>query len=197
MRHSFTVMIQFPNFLWLPPDLNYYQVLEFLMGYCLKIYFLISKICIQITPMVSQNTLDWSFYLFFDWDFISRIVLRPSLNRSSDEWIESTIPVAQSICTHYSCYENMGRFVTLSKIWVAKSRVQKNRVIVTQKEKLGDLYIFSICSKSTKKSYSSKYPLMPLFWFNRKCLRAGYVPYSKMVLCNTYIKGTPKLTQVT
>jgi hypothetical protein len=33
----------------------------------------------------------------------------------------------------------MGRFVTLkkikSKIWVAKSRVQKNRVIVIQKEK--------------------------------------------------------------
>ena len=163
MRHSFTVMIQFTNFLWLPPDLNYYQVLEFLMGYCLKIFFLISKICIQITPMVSQNTLDWSFFLFFDWDFISRIVLRPSLNRSSDEWIESTIPVAQSICTHYSCYENMGRFVLL----------------LLKKRSWGTSTSF-LFVQSSQKSYSSKYPLMPLFWFNRKCLRAGYVPILKL-----------------
>ena len=123
-------------------DFNFFQKTnEFLIGCCLKIYFLISKICIQITPMVSQNTLDWSFFLFFDWDFISRIVLRPSLNRSSDEWIESTIPVAQSICTHYSCYENMGRFVTLkkitSKIWVAKSRVQKTGLLLLKKRSWG------------------------------------------------------------
>ena len=25
-------------------------------------------------------------------------------------------PLAQSICTHYFCFENMGRFVTLKKI---------------------------------------------------------------------------------
>ena len=45
--------------------------------------------------------------------------------------------VAQSICTQYSCFENMGRFVTWkkrSKRWVAKTGY-KNRVIVTQKEK--------------------------------------------------------------
>ena len=54
-------------------------------------------------------------------------------------------PIAQSICNHYSCFENMDRFVTLKKrrseIWVAKSRVPKNRVIVIQKEKRpGSLY---------------------------------------------------------
>ena len=47
--------------------------------------------------------------------------------------------LAQSICTHYFCFENMGRFVNLkkirSKIWDAKSRVQKKRVIIIQKEK--------------------------------------------------------------
>jgi hypothetical protein len=47
--------------------------------------------------------------------------------------------VAQSICTHYSCFENMGRFVTLKKpdpkYGPEKSRVQKNRVVVIQKEK--------------------------------------------------------------
>ena len=47
--------------------------------------------------------------------------------------------LAQSICTHYSCFENMGRFVTLkkirSKIWTWKKQVAKNKVIVIQKEK--------------------------------------------------------------
>ena len=47
--------------------------------------------------------------------------------------------VVQSICTHYSCFENMGQFVTLqkirSKIWTWKKQVAKNRVIVIQKEK--------------------------------------------------------------
>ena len=47
--------------------------------------------------------------------------------------------VAHSICTHYSCFENMGWFVTLkkirSKIWTWKKQVAKNRVIVIQKEK--------------------------------------------------------------
>ena len=46
--------------------------------------------------------------------------------------------LAQSICTHYSCFEKMGRFVTLekirSKIWTWKKQVAKNRVIVIQKE---------------------------------------------------------------
>ena len=47
--------------------------------------------------------------------------------------------LAQSICTHYSCFENQGRFVTLKKklgiLLFSKSRVQKTRVIVIQKEK--------------------------------------------------------------
>ena len=44
----------------------------------------------------------------------------------------------QSICTHYSCFENMGRFVTLKKNWVQSMECQKqgakNMVIVIQKE---------------------------------------------------------------
>ena len=48
-------------------------------------------------------------------------------------------PIAQSICTHYSCFENMGRFVTLkrkkiSKIWVAKSKVQKTGPLLSKIE---------------------------------------------------------------
>ena len=47
--------------------------------------------------------------------------------------------VDQSICTHYSCFEKMGRFVTLKKNWVqnmgCKKQGAKNRVIVIQKEK--------------------------------------------------------------
>ena len=47
--------------------------------------------------------------------------------------------VAQSICTHYSCFENMGRFVTLKKNQVknmgCKKQGAKNRVIIIQKEK--------------------------------------------------------------
>ena len=43
--------------------------------------------------------------------------------------LDTFYTVAQSICTHYSCFENMGRIVPLkkirSKICVAKSRVQK------------------------------------------------------------------------
>ena len=51
---------------------------------------------------------------------------------------------AQSICTYYSCFENMSRFVSLkkikSKIWVAKSRLQKKQ---GQKEKWQpDLFSF-------------------------------------------------------
>jgi hypothetical protein len=29
---------------------------------------------------------------------------------------KSPLPNAQSICTHYSCFENQGRFLTLKKI---------------------------------------------------------------------------------
>ena len=149
MRHSFTVMIQFPNFF--PPDLNYYQVLEFLMGYCLKIYFLISKICIQITPMVSQNTLDWSFYLFFDWDFISRIVLRPSLNRSSDEWIESTIPVAQSICTHYSFMKTWVGLWPCPKYGLQKAGCKKTGLLLLKKRSWGTSTSFLFVQSPRKK----------------------------------------------
>ena len=45
---------------------------------------------------------------------------------------------AQSICTYNSCFKKTGWFVTLkkrSKIWVAKSRVQKTRISAIQKEK--------------------------------------------------------------
>ena len=42
-----------------------------------------------------------------------------------------TCLLAQSICTHYSCFENMGRFVTLkkirSKIWTWKNQVAKKQ----------------------------------------------------------------------
>ena len=45
---------------------------------------------------------------------------------------------AQSICSHYSCFENMGRFATLkkirSKIWGSKSRVQKQGHCYSKKE---------------------------------------------------------------
>ena len=47
--------------------------------------------------------------------------------------------LAQSICTHYSCFENMNRFVTLKKNQVHNMECEKqgakNRVIVNQKEK--------------------------------------------------------------
>ena len=48
--------------------------------------------------------------------------------------------IAQSICTHYSSFENQGRFVTLQKnrapgFLKKAGRVQKTKVIVIQKEK--------------------------------------------------------------
>ena len=53
---------------------------------------------------------------------------------------------AQSICTHYSCFEIMGRFVTLKKsdpnYGPEKKQGDKNRFIVVQKEK-GRGYHFS------------------------------------------------------
>ena len=66
---------------------------------------------------------------------------------------------SQSICTHYSCFENMGRFVTLkkrSKIWVAKIRV-----IVTQKEKRQP-GLFS--SWITMTLFFAPWFLQPIFW---------------------------------
>ena len=42
--------------------------------------------------------------------------------------------IVQSICTHYSCFENLGRLVTLKKIR-SKIWVTNNWVIVIQKEK--------------------------------------------------------------
>jgi hypothetical protein len=59
----------------------------------------------------------------------------------------SLLPFAQSICTHYSCFENMGRFVTLKKNQVqnmgCKKQGAKNRVIGSQKEKRpGCLFLF-------------------------------------------------------
>ena len=74
-----------------------------------------------------------------------------------------TIP--QSICTHYSCFESMGRIVALkkcrSKIWVTKSRVQKTGSFLYKKRRgygrivgadwLGNwVSLFGITSWSTK-----------------------------------------------
>jgi hypothetical protein len=46
--------------------------------------------------------------------------------------------IAQSICTHYSCFEITGRFVTLKKNWVqnmkCKKQGAKNRVIPKKDE---------------------------------------------------------------
>ena len=44
-------------------------------------------------------------------------------------------PVAQSIFTHYSCFENMGQFVKKIQNMGCKKPGAKNRVIVIQKEK--------------------------------------------------------------
>ena len=67
-----------------------------------------------------------------------------SLSRNSNN-LQCRI-LAQSICTHYSCFENMGRFVTLkkikSKIWTWKKQGEKNRVIVIQKEKKAECFFF-------------------------------------------------------
>ena len=47
--------------------------------------------------------------------------------------------VTQSICIHYSCFENMGRFVTLkkirSKIWTWKSKVKKTGSLLFKKRR--------------------------------------------------------------
>jgi hypothetical protein len=47
--------------------------------------------------------------------------------------------IAQSICTHYSCFKNQGLFVTLKKnrpsCFLKKPRCKKTKVIVIQKEK--------------------------------------------------------------
>ena len=49
---------------------------------------------------------------------------------------KSRTTMAQSICTHYFCFKNIGRFVTLkkirSKIWTCKKQGAKKRVIVVQ-----------------------------------------------------------------
>ena len=68
-----------------------------------------------------------------------------NLVKQSSAWSNR---LTQSICTHYSCFENQGRFVTLKKIrqpafW--KKQGAKNRVIVIQKEKRpGCLFSFWI-----------------------------------------------------
>ena len=53
--------------------------------------------------------------------------------------LRSYLKLAQSICTHYSCFEIMGRFATLKKNRVqnmgCKKQGAKNRVIVIQKER--------------------------------------------------------------
>ena len=47
--------------------------------------------------------------------------------------------VAQSICTHYFCFENMGRFVTLKKsgpkYGPEKSRLQKTGLLLFKKRR--------------------------------------------------------------
>ena len=49
------------------------------------------------------------------------------------------VQVPNQFATNCSCFEHMGRFSDpvekRSKIWVAKCRVQKNKVIIIQKEK--------------------------------------------------------------
>ena len=65
-------------------------------------------------------------------------------------WYYKLHSVAQSICTQYSCFENMGRFATLKKNWVQNMRCKrqgtKNRVIVIQKgrKQSGGLFPFGI-----------------------------------------------------
>ena len=119
---------------------------------CIKNKFFLVKIFFY-TPWSSQkcnfkNFLSNFFsqqFFYFTPSNCARAILSSSLFLDSEFACKSkhctvrfqTVQVSnstQSICTHYSCFENMGRFVTLkkirSKIWVTKSRVQKNRVIV-------------------------------------------------------------------
>ena len=49
------------------------------------------------------------------------------------------VTVAQSICTHYSCFENRGRFVTLKKNWapcfLKKAGCKKPRSLLFKKRR--------------------------------------------------------------
>ena len=74
---------------------------------------------------------------------ISSLVHAWQLSQSQHSVVVTlTATLPQSICTHYSCFENMGQFVTLkiirSKIWVAKSRVQSTGSLLFKK-RIGSL----------------------------------------------------------
>ena len=54
--------------------------------------------------------------------------------------------IAQSICTHYSCFENMGRFVTLTKsdpkYGPGKSKVTKTGLLLFKRRGLAASSLF-------------------------------------------------------
>ena len=103
---------------------------------------------IKMVPRFTAKICYWNGFLqelripnvfFFSLELICSWLQPTGINKIECDLLCNILSHAQSICTHNFCFENMGRFVTLkkikSKIWVAKSRVQKNRVIVIQKEK--------------------------------------------------------------
>ena len=89
----------------------------------------------------------WSFlwnyhnYLFIETEnlliyiyltkWISGLTLSSFEMLKQESGISQNYKIAQSICTHYSCFENMGRFVTLkkirSKIWTWKKQGAKKQ----------------------------------------------------------------------
>ena len=86
----------------------------------------------------------------------------PSTLSALSCWMYPTaqITLAQSICTHYSCFENMGRFVTLKK------KVQKNRLQKTGCLKTGSLLFKKRRGQAASSLFNSN---DPVFWHPAFC----------------------------
>jgi hypothetical protein len=67
----------------------------------------------------------WVLDIFYQ-TFMRKLYTPPRMNT-----------LAQSICTHYSCFENMGRFVTLKKKQVQKKAGRKKTGSLLLKKKRG------------------------------------------------------------
>ena len=118
--------------------LGYYVLIEFELYHC-EVNFYLRKVRLDNRLILGL------------WNLIHSILkickiesqIHESSNLSKQSFLESIwlfktpyiifLSIAQSICTHYSCFENMKKI--RSKIWTWRTQVAKNRVIIIQKEK--------------------------------------------------------------
>jgi hypothetical protein len=114
--------------------------------------------------------------------------------------MEWTFYIAQSTCTHYSCFENMGRFVPLkkirSKIWTWKKQGAKKQGHCYSKREKDRLHLLFLNNNGPVFLHSAFFRTMFWNWFLKVPDWATIYPLSRNPVWTFYWLHPPLLVHV-